>query len=249
VWAEVVVAEEPARQLAATGGGSGRGWHGPNPRAWSGFTVLPAVGLGPVGMREQVAQAQDLAGLAEQVARRSWPRWEPWRCGGGRHKGGCCGRGWCWRALSRAARSRLCTPTQSASGATALPSIGWMGCATFRSDASTRSGAPREIGHDRIEPVISRILESLPADGTPWSSPGMAKASGLCIATAQRIRRALGPQPHRVEGFKLSTAPDFVAKARDVVGADEVEAGREVTAPAPLIAIGPASGAIGIAAS
>ena len=46
----------------------------------------------------------------------------------------------------------------------------------------------------------------------------MAKASGLSTATVQRIWRAFGLQPHRVETFKLSTDPDFVAKVRDVVG-------------------------------
>jgi transposase len=81
-----------------------------------------------------------------------------------------------------------------------------------------RSGAPRKIGDDRIEEVITRTLESLPADGTHWSSRGMAKASGLSSATVQRIWRAFGLQPHRVETFKLSTDPDFVAKVRDVVG-------------------------------
>ncbi len=81
-----------------------------------------------------------------------------------------------------------------------------------------RSGAPRQIGDERIEAVISRTLESLPADGTHWSSRGMAKASGLSAATVQRIWRAFGLQPHRVETFKLSTDPDFVAKVRDVVG-------------------------------
>jgi len=81
-----------------------------------------------------------------------------------------------------------------------------------------RSGAPRKIGDDRIEAMIRRTLESLPADGTHWSSRGMAKASGLSTATVQRIWRAFGLQPHRIETFKLSTDPDFVAKVRDVVG-------------------------------
>jgi transposase len=81
-----------------------------------------------------------------------------------------------------------------------------------------RPGAPRTIGDEQVEAVISRTLESLPADGTHWSSRGMAKASGLSTATVQRIWRAFGLQPHRVETFKLSTNPDFVAKVRDVVG-------------------------------
>jgi hypothetical protein len=46
----------------------------------------------------------------------------------------------------------------------------------------------------------------------------MAKASGLSVSTVQRIWRAFGLQPHRLETFKLSTDPNFVAKVRDVVG-------------------------------
>ena len=44
------------------------------------------------------------------------------------------------------------------------------------------------------------------------------KASGVSISSVQRIWRAFGLQPHRLETFKLSTDPDFVAKVRDVVG-------------------------------
>ena len=46
----------------------------------------------------------------------------------------------------------------------------------------------------------------------------MARASGLSASTIQRVWRAFGLQPHRLETFKLSTDPDFVAKVRDVVG-------------------------------
>lgn len=81
-----------------------------------------------------------------------------------------------------------------------------------------RSGAPRTIEDARIEAVIVRTLETLPPDATHWSSRGMAKESGLSISTVQRIWRAFGLQPHRLETFKLSTDPDFVAKVRDVVG-------------------------------
>lgn len=81
-----------------------------------------------------------------------------------------------------------------------------------------RSGTPRTIDDARIEAVIVRTLESLPPDATHWSSRGMAKASGLSVSTVQRIWRAFGLQPHRLETFKLSTDPDFVAKVRDVVG-------------------------------
>src|SRR5947209_9535190 len=81
-----------------------------------------------------------------------------------------------------------------------------------------RSGAPRSIKDDRIEAVIVKTLESLPENATHWSSRGMAKTSGMSVSTVQRIWRAFGLQPHRIETFKLSTDPDFVAKVRDVVG-------------------------------
>jgi len=81
-----------------------------------------------------------------------------------------------------------------------------------------RSGTPRTIEDERIEAVIVRTLESLPPNATHWSSRGMAKASGVSISSVQRIWRAFGLQPHRLETFKLSTDPDFVAKVRDVVG-------------------------------
>jgi transposase len=81
-----------------------------------------------------------------------------------------------------------------------------------------RSGTPRTIEDERIEAVIVKTLESVPPDATHWSSRGMAKASGLSVSTVQRIWRAFGLQPHRLETFKLSTDPDFVSKVRDVVG-------------------------------
>jgi transposase len=81
-----------------------------------------------------------------------------------------------------------------------------------------RSGAPRTIEDERIEAIVVQTLESLPLDATHWSSRGMAKASGVSVSSVQRIWRAFGLQPHRMETFKLSTDPNFVAKVRDVVG-------------------------------
>ena len=59
-----------------------------------------------------------------------------------------------------------------------LPWTAWTGCAT------NPPGAPRKIADERIEEVITRTLESKPADGTHWSSRGMAKAGGLSSATS-----------------------------------------------------------------
>lgn len=58
----------------------------------------------------------------------------------------------------------------------------------------------------------------MPENATHWSSRGMAKASGISVSSVQRILRAFGLQPHRVETFELSADPDFVVKVRDVVG-------------------------------
>ena len=81
-----------------------------------------------------------------------------------------------------------------------------------------RSGAPRSVDDARVEALITATLESVPKDATHWSSRSMAHESGLSVSTVQRVWRAFGLQPHRLETFKLSTDPDFVAKVRDVVG-------------------------------
>jgi transposase len=77
-----------------------------------------------------------------------------------------------------------------------------------------RSGAPRRIDDARVEAVIVKTLESLPKDATHWSSRGMAKASGLSVSTVQRVWRAFGLQPHRMETFKLSSDPNRGQGAR-----------------------------------
>ncbi|MGY3488088.1 hypothetical protein ACVW1C_005971 [Bradyrhizobium sp. USDA 4011] len=80
------------------------------------------------------------------------------------------------------------------------------------------SGAPRKIDDARIEAVIVGTLENCPENVTHGSSRGMTKARGLSVSTVQRIWRAFGLQPHRLELFKRSTDPNFVAKVRDVAG-------------------------------
>jgi transposase len=81
-----------------------------------------------------------------------------------------------------------------------------------------RPGAPRGISDARVEEVITRTLESKPANATHWSTRGMAEAAGLSQSAVVRIWRAFGLQPHKSETFKLSGDPFFVEKVRDVVG-------------------------------
>jgi transposase len=81
-----------------------------------------------------------------------------------------------------------------------------------------RCGAPRKIGDDRIDEIVTKTLEAKPTDATHWSTRDMAKASGVSASSVHRIWRAFSLQPHRTETFKLSTDPQFVEKVRDIVG-------------------------------
>jgi hypothetical protein len=46
----------------------------------------------------------------------------------------------------------------------------------------------------------------------------IAKETGIAKSTVHRLFQLFGLQPHRTRSFKLSTAPFFVEKLRDVVG-------------------------------
>jgi len=81
-----------------------------------------------------------------------------------------------------------------------------------------RPGAPRRIGDEKIDAVVTQTLESAPRDATHWSTRSMAEACGLSHMTVKRIWAAFGLEPQRVETFKLSTDPLFVDKVRDIVG-------------------------------
>jgi transposase len=81
-----------------------------------------------------------------------------------------------------------------------------------------RPGAPRTIADAQVDAVIAKTLESVPADGSHWSTRSMAREQGLSQTAVTRIWRAFGLQPHRQETFKLSSDPLFVEKVRDIVG-------------------------------
>src|SRR5918997_2550655 len=76
-----------------------------------------------------------------------------------------------------------------------------------------RSGAPRTVTDERVTELLARTLETTPEGATHWSTRSMAAACGLSPATVQRVWRAFGLKPHRVEGFQLSADPEFVEKA------------------------------------
>jgi len=70
-----------------------------------------------------------------------------------------------------------------------------------------------------VEAVVTRTLDAAPpGEVTHWTAPAMAAASGLSVSSVQRIWRAHGLRPHQVRRFKLSTDPQFAAKAEEIVG-------------------------------
>jgi transposase len=81
-----------------------------------------------------------------------------------------------------------------------------------------RPGTPRKITDGQVEALITRTLETVPAQGTHWSTRTMAEVTGLSQSAISRIWRAFSLQPHRIETFKLSSDPFFVEKVRDIVG-------------------------------
>lgn len=81
-----------------------------------------------------------------------------------------------------------------------------------------RPGRPRSIPDDQVAEMVERTLYSTPRDATHWSIRSMAKEVGLSHTTVRRIWTAFSLQPHRSEGFKLSSDPLFVDKVRDIVG-------------------------------
>jgi transposase len=81
-----------------------------------------------------------------------------------------------------------------------------------------RPGAPRSVTDKQVEAVVTKTLESMPANSTHWSTRLMAKKAGLSQTAVVRIWHAFGLQPHRVENFKFSKDPQFVEKVRDIVG-------------------------------
>jgi len=81
-----------------------------------------------------------------------------------------------------------------------------------------RPGAPRKIGDERVEEVVTRTLETTPQGATHWSTRLMAKKLGLSQSSVSRIWRAFGLKPHRSQSFVLSKDPLLVEKVRDIVG-------------------------------
>jgi transposase len=81
-----------------------------------------------------------------------------------------------------------------------------------------RSGRPKVISEDKEAAIVEATMKTKPKNATHWSVRTMANAQRVSRSTVHRVWRKHKLQPHRVESFKFSTDPDFVAKLRDVTG-------------------------------
>ncbi len=82
----------------------------------------------------------------------------------------------------------------------------------------TRPSRIPPLGSDIADRVVALTRTDPPAEATHWTATLMAKVVGISASSVQRIWRAHGLQPHRVQQFKLSNDPKFIDKLRDVVG-------------------------------
>jgi transposase len=82
----------------------------------------------------------------------------------------------------------------------------------------TRPSRIAPLGRDVAERVVVLTQSDPPGETTHWTGAMMAKAAGISVSSVQRIWRAHGLRPHKIEQFKLSTDLRFVDKLRDVVG-------------------------------
>jgi transposase len=81
-----------------------------------------------------------------------------------------------------------------------------------------RPGRTPTVTAEQVEDVIVATLEATPKNATHWSRAKMAERTGLSKSTIGRIWRRFDLKPHLIEGFKISTDPQFVDKIVDVVG-------------------------------
>lgn len=81
-----------------------------------------------------------------------------------------------------------------------------------------RPGRKRRLSVDLIRRIVTVTLQEQPTAETHWSTRTLAAHVGVSKMAVQRVWKAHGLQPHRLETFKLSRDPQFVDKLRDVVG-------------------------------
>ena len=80
-------------------------------------------------------------------------------------------------------------------------------------------GRKVSLDPDLAERIVEATCTTRPAGGTThWSTRTLAAELGVSHETVRRVWRAYGLTPWRVDTFKLSADPEFLAKLLDVVG-------------------------------
>ena len=82
----------------------------------------------------------------------------------------------------------------------------------------TRPGRKPALSAEFVQRLLDTTLHEKPRAATHWSTRTLAKHLGVSKMAIQRVWKAHGLQPHRLETFKLSRDKQFVEKLRDVVG-------------------------------
>lgn len=81
-----------------------------------------------------------------------------------------------------------------------------------------RPGGKKPLTPEREAEIVDWTLHRTPAGETHWSSRSLARALGVGSTTVLNVWHKHALKPHRLDTFKLSRDPEFVAKVRDVVG-------------------------------
>ena len=79
-----------------------------------------------------------------------------------------------------------------------------------------RGGRPADRG--MVTRIIEMTTQTRPENATHWSTRTLAAKLGTSDTMVQRVWKANGLKPHRIEAFKISTDPLFEQKLNDVVG-------------------------------
>ena len=76
----------------------------------------------------------------------------------------------------------------------------------------------RTYDDDEVARLMQKVLSERPENATHWSTRSFARETAPSKSTVHRYFTLFGIQPYRSRTFKLSTAPFFVDKVRDIVG-------------------------------
>jgi transposase len=66
--------------------------------------------------------------------------------------------------------------------------------------------------------IVRLTTQTKPEAATQWSTRTLGAVAGVSDSTVQRVWKARGLKPHRVQRFKVSRDPKFVEKLEDIVG-------------------------------